>query len=303
VTTPPEAAYYIKSWGQLLVRTRLRILIGLDQICQTNSICPLVGIASSSEHLIMMTTRRNFLYLLGAGTTVTLLGAGTKASWAAPAMTAVTADVFKLPPLTYEYNALEPHIDAATMKFHHDKHHAAYVKNLNAAVNKYPELKTKTVEQLLTNLGKLPKDIQTTVRNNGGGHLNHSMFWQIMAPKSGGVATGPIASKIKAQFGTFDAFKTQFNEAGTKLFGSGWVWLVNRQGKLEIMTTSNQDSPISQGLYPIMGNDVWEHAYYLNYQNRRPDYLSAWWNVINWAEVNQRFDRAASLEENRSLKA
>jgi superoxide dismutase, Fe-Mn family len=239
----------------------------------------------------MMTTRRNFLYLLGAGTTLTLFGA-TKDSWAAPAATSVATDVFKLPPLTYDYNALEPHIDATTMKFHHDKHHAAYVKNLNAAVNKYPELKTKTVEELLTNLGKLPKDIQTTVRNNGGGHLNHSMFWQIMAPKSGGVATGAIASKINAQFGTFDSFKTQFNEAGTKLFGSGWVWLVNRQGKLDIITTSNQDSPISQGLYPIMGNDVWEHAYYLNYQNRRPDYLSAWWNVINWTEVNQRFERS-----------
>ena len=240
----------------------------------------------------MMTTRRNFLYLLGAGTTIMLFGADTKAGWAAPATKSVATDVFKLPPLTYDYNALEPHIDAATMKFHHDKHHAAYVKNLNAAVNKYPELKTKTVEELLTNLGKLPKDIQTTVRNNGGGHLNHSMFWQIMAPKSGGVATGALASKIKAEFGTFDAFKTQFNEAGTKLFGSGWVWLVNRQGKLDIITTSNQNSPISEGLYPIMGNDVWEHAYYLNYQNRRADYLSAWWNVINWTEVNQRFERS-----------
>ena len=240
----------------------------------------------------MITTRRNFLHLLGVGTTVTLFGTGADASWAAPATTSVAMDVFKLPPLTYDYNALEPHIDAATMKFHHDKHHAAYVKNLNVAVNKYPELATKTVEQLLTSLDKLPQDIQTTVRNNGGGHLNHSMFWEIMAPNSGGVATGAIASRIDTQFGTFDAFKTQFNEAGTKLFGSGWVWLVNRQGKLDIITTSNQDSPISQGLYPIMGNDVWEHAYYLNYQNRRPDYLSAWWNVINWTEVNRRFERS-----------
>lgn len=239
-----------------------------------------------------MTTRRNFLYLIGTGTAVTLFSTSAKASWAAPGTTSVARDVFKLPPLTYDYNALEPHIDATTMKFHHDKHHAAYVKNLNAAVNKYPELKTKTIEELLTSLGKLPKDIQNTVRNNGGGHFNHSMFWQIMAPKGGGVATGAIGSKIKAQFGTFDSFKTQFNEAGTKLFGSGWVWLVNRQGKLDIITTSNQDSPISQGLYPIMGNDVWEHAYYLNYQNRRPDYLAAWWNVINWTEVNQRFERS-----------
>jgi superoxide dismutase, Fe-Mn family len=241
----------------------------------------------------MLTTRRNFLYLLGAGTTGTYFGTVTKSTWAAPtATTAATTDVFKLPPLTYDYNALEPHIDATTMKFHHDKHHAAYVKNLNAAVDKYPALKSKTVEELLMNLDKLPKDIQTTVRNNGGGHFNHSMFWQIMAPKSGGVPTGSIATRIKSQFGTFDAFKTQFNDAGTKLFGSGWVWLVNQKGKLQIITTPNQDSPITQGLFPIMGNDVWEHAYYLNYQNRRPDYLAAWWNVINWTEVNKRFEKS-----------
>nr|WP_295622147.1 superoxide dismutase [Chamaesiphon sp. GL140_3_metabinner_50] len=240
-----------------------------------------------------MATRRNFLYLLGAGTTGTLLGALPGASWAAPTTaTAVATDVFKLPPLTYDYSALEPHIDAATMKFHHDKHHAAYVKNLNAAVNKYPQLQTKTVEQLLTSLNTLPKDIQTTVRNNGGGHYNHTMYWQIMGPKGGGTPTGEIATAIKTQFGTFDAFKSQFNEAGTKLFGSGWVWLVRQQGQLKIITTPNQDSPISQGIYPIMGNDVWEHAYYLNYQNRRPDYLAAWWNVINWTEVNNRFAKS-----------
>jgi superoxide dismutase, Fe-Mn family len=244
----------------------------------------------------MITSRRNFIYLLSAGTAATFFGSVTNSSWAAPTTTpAVTADVFKLPPLTYDYNALEPHIDAATMKFHHDKHHAAYVKNLNAAVNKYPQLKTKTVEELLKNLGKLPKDIQTVVRNNGGGHLNHSMYWQIMGPKAGGTPTGEIAMAIKNQFGSFDAFKTQFNEAGTKLFGSGWVWLVREKGQLKIVTTKNQDNPISQGLYPIMGNDVWEHAYYLNYQNRRPDYLSAWWNVINWTEVNQRFAKSLKV--------
>jgi superoxide dismutase, Fe-Mn family len=182
---------------------------------------------------------------------------------------------FELPPLNYDYNALEPHIDATTMKFHHDRHHATYVKNLNAAVTKYPELKTKTIEQLLTSLGTLPKDIQTIVRNNGGGHSNHSMYWQIMEPKCGGAPTGEIATAIKTQFGSFDTFKTQFSEAGTKLFGSGWVWLVTEKGQLKIITTTNQDSPISQGLYPIMGNDMWEHAYYLNYQNRRPDYLAA----------------------------
>ena len=240
----------------------------------------------------MMTSRRNFLYLFGVGTTATYLGIPAP-SWGAPATTAATTDVFRLPPLTYDYNALEPHIDAATMKFHHDKHHAAYVKNLNTAVNKYPQLKTKTVEELLTNLDKLPTDIQTTVRNNGGGHLNHTMYWQIMAPKAGGAPTGEIATAIKTQFGSFDTFKSQFNEAGTKLFGSGWVWLVRQKaGTLKIITTSNQDNPISQGLYPIMGNDVWEHAYYLTYQNRRPDFLSAWWNVINWSEVDRRFGKS-----------
>jgi superoxide dismutase, Fe-Mn family len=247
-----------------------------------------------------MTNRRNFLYLLSAGTTGVFFGTVTKSSWANPvtaiAQTTTAAvpatDVFKLPPLTYAYNALEPHIDAATMKFHHDKHHAAYIKNLNAAVNKYPNFKTKSIEELLKNLDKLPKDIQTAVRNNGGGHFNHSMYWQIMGPKSGGAPTGAIATAIKTQFGSFENFKTQFNEAGTKLFGSGWVWLVSDKGRLKIVTTINQDNPISQGLYPIMGNDVWEHAYYLNYQNRRVDYLAAWWNVINWTEVNQRFAKA-----------
>ena len=240
-----------------------------------------------------MTTRRNFLYLLGVGATGTALGTIGEASWVAPAAIAATTETFKLPPLTYAYNALEPHIDATTMKFHHDKHHAAYVKNLNAAVTKYPELKTKTVKQLLTSLSTLPKDIQTTVRNNGGGHYNHTMYWKIMGPEGGGAPTGAIATAIENQFGTFDTFQSQFNEAGTKLFGSGWVWLVNDKSKLKIMTTSNQDSPISRGIYPIMGNDVWEHAYYLNYQNRRPDYLAAWWNVINWTEVNSRFERSS----------
>ena len=240
-----------------------------------------------------MTNRRNFLYLITAGTTGAFLSTPTNPSWAAPATTAaVTNTGFKLPPLTYDYNALEPHIDAATMKFHHDKHHATYIKNLNAAVNKYPQLKPKTVEELLTSLDKLPKEIQTVVRNNGGGHFNHSMYWQIMGPKGGGVPTGEIAKAIKTQFGSFDTFKTQFNEMGTKLFGSGWVWLVREKGQLKIVTTINQDNPISQGLYPIMGNDVWEHAYYLNYQNRRPDYLAAWWNVVNWTEVDRRFAKS-----------
>ncbi len=248
-----------------------------------------------------MTTRRNFLYLLGAGTTVAFFSIANDSSWADTA-TASTAqnvaaktDTFKLPPLTYDYNALEPHIDATTMKFHHDKHHATYVKNLNDAVNKYPELKTKSIEKLLQSISTLPKDIQTTVKNNGGGHYNHTMFWRIMGPNAGGAPVGAIATAIAKQYGSFDKFKTQFNEAGTKQFGSGWVWLVRDRGNLKIITTPNQDSPISQGIYPIMGNDIWEHAYYLKYQNRRPEYLSAWWNTINWQEVNKRFKKSQKV--------
>jgi superoxide dismutase, Fe-Mn family len=241
----------------------------------------------------MITTRREFSILLGAGAISTLFGILPNPSRATPAPPNTTnRDVFDLPALAYDYNALEPHIDATTMKLHHDKHHAAYVKNLNAAVNKYPELKTKTVEQLLVGLTKLPKDIQTTVRNNGGGHLNHTMYWQIMSPQGGGMPTGAIDRAIQTNFGTFDTFKSKFNDAGTKVFGSGWVWLVNDKNKLKIVTTANQDNPITQGLYPIFGNDMWEHAYYLTYQNRRPDYLSAWWNVINWAEVDRRFAKS-----------
>lgn len=240
----------------------------------------------------MMTSRRNFLYLVGAGTTGSFFGFANSSFAIDTATTAVKSPVFTLPPLTYAYNALEPHIDAATMKFHHDKHHAAYIKNLNGAIAKYPQLQSKTIEQLLASLGTLPKDIQNTVRNSGGGHYNHTMYWRIMGPKGGGAPTGAIATAIQSQFGSFDRFKTQFNQAGTKLFGSGWVWLVNDKNKLKIITTPNQDNPISQGLYPIMGNDVWEHAYYLKYQNRRPDFLAAWWNVINWTEVNSRYAKA-----------
>jgi superoxide dismutase, Fe-Mn family len=237
-----------------------------------------------------MTSRRNFIYLLGGGVATTLL-VNTQPSLAQS--TATAKEVFKLAPLTYDYAALEPHIDAATMRFHHDKHHAAYVKNLNGAVNKYPELLNKKIEFLLTNLDRLPADVRTTIRNNGGGHYNHTMFWEIMAPKAGGPPTGAIASAIKKDFGSFDKFKTLFNEAGTKQFGSGWVWLTKgKDGKLKISTTPNQDTPAMQGVYPIMGNDVWEHAYYLKYQNRRNEYLANWWNVINWNEVNNRFAKA-----------
>ncbi len=199
---------------------------------------------------------------------------------------------FELPPLPYDYAALEPFIDEATMKLHHDKHHQTYVTNLNGAVEKHAELGTKTPEELLKDLSSVPEDVRTVVRNNGGGHVNHTMFWQIMQPKGGGEPDGKLAEQIKADFGDFDNFKKQFNETTAKQFGSGWGWLVFKDGKLTILTTPNQDSPISQGLLPILGNDVWEHAYYLKYQNRRPEYLAAWWNTVNWQEVNKRFEAA-----------
>ena len=242
----------------------------------------------------MNLNRRHFLFLLGASTGVFALDTYAFAQ-NAPSGTQPRPNtgVIQLPPLPYAYEALEPHIDAATMRFHHDKHHAAYVKNLNAALDKHPELKSKSVESLLANLDNVPEDIRKIVRNNGGGHVNHSMFWRIMKPQGGGEPTGAIGSAINQNFGNFAAFKKQFNEAGTSRFGSGWVWLVrNKDNKLEVTTTPNQDSPISEGQYPIMGNDVWEHAYYLKYQNRRPDYLDAWWNVLNWDEINKRFAQA-----------
>ena len=196
-----------------------------------------------------------------------------------------------LPDLPYAFSALEPYIDALTMETHHDKHHAAYVKNLNAALEKHPELQTQSVEELLRSINTVPEDIRTAVRNNGGGHANHSMFWTIMAPEAGGPADGKVGEAIEKSFGSYAQFQEQFNDAGTKRFGSGWVWLVGQKGgKIEILSTANQDSPLMEGLYPILGNDVWEHAYYLKYQNRRPDYLKAWWNVVNWEAVNQRFE-------------
>ncbi len=200
---------------------------------------------------------------------------------------------FEVPSLSYAYEALEPHIDTTTMHLHHDKHHAAYVTNLNAALEKAPELQKVSAEELLKSLENVPEAIRTAVRNNGGGHVNHTMFWKIMAPQAGGPPTGAIADAIKNTFGDFNAFKEKFNDAGLKQFGSGWAWLVrDKGGKLQVMSTPNQDNPMSQGFYPIMGNDVWEHAYYLKYQNRRGDYLKEWWNVVNWAEVNKRFQES-----------
>ena len=194
-----------------------------------------------------------------------------------------------LPPLPYDYNALEPHIDEQTMRIHHDKHHAAYVNNLNAALEKHPELANKSVEDLVKGVNSVPDDIRAAVRNNGGGHINHTMFWEIMGPGKGGAPTGTIGDAIKSTFGDFEKFKTQMNDAGAKRFGSGWAWLLDVGGKLVIESTANQDSPLMEGKKPILGIDVWEHAYYLKYQNRRPDYLAAWWNVVNWDAVNKRF--------------
>jgi superoxide dismutase, Fe-Mn family len=201
---------------------------------------------------------------------------------------------FEVPPLPYDYNALEPYIDEETMHLHHDKHHQAYVTNLNNALQGHADLQSRSAEDLIRNLNSLPQEIQTAVRNNGGGHVNHSMFWQIMGPNAGGEPTGPLAAAINQTFGSFDTFKQQFNDAGTKRFGSGWAWLVGDQnGNLSITSTANQDNPMMEGAFPIMGNDVWEHAYYLKYQNRRPEYLQAWWNVVNWDEVNKRFQNAS----------
>ena len=197
---------------------------------------------------------------------------------------------FEVPPLPYEYNALEPYIDTQTMQLHHDKHHAAYVNNLNNALQNQSQLASWTVEDLVQRINEVPESIRTAVRNNAGGHVNHSMFWQIMKPNGGGEPTGELGSAIQQAFGSFDQFKAAFNDAGVKRFGSGWTWLVlDRSGKLQVISTANQDSPMMDGMFPVMGNDVWEHAYYLKYQNRRPDYLAAWWNVVNWDEIVHRY--------------
>jgi superoxide dismutase, Fe-Mn family len=196
---------------------------------------------------------------------------------------------YELPKLPYAYDALEPHIDARTMEIHHTKHHNAYVTNLNGALEKHPDLAKKSLEELLGDLNSVPEDVRTVIRNHGGGTWNHSMFWEIMAPKAGGTPKGELLQAINAAFKSFEAFTEEFNKSATGRFGSGWAWLVKKGSGLAVVSTANQDNPLSDGATPILGIDVWEHAYYLNYQNRRPDYIAAWWNVVNWDAVAERF--------------
>ena len=197
-----------------------------------------------------------------------------------------------LPELSYSYDALEPYIDQATMNIHHTRHHATYINNLNAALEKYPDLQDKSAEELLKDLDSLPKDISAAVRNNGGGHYNHTLFWSIMGPGKGGEPEGELADKIKAKFGSFADFKEAFGKAALTRFGSGWAWLVlDKAGEVSVTSTLNQDSPVSDGLFPLLGLDVWEHAYYLKYQNKRADYIGAWWNVVDWGAVEARYNK------------
>jgi Fe-Mn family superoxide dismutase len=200
---------------------------------------------------------------------------------------------FELPPLPYAEDALEPNIDARTMSIHHDKHHAGYTNNLNKALEGHADLAAKSIEELLGDLNSVPEDIRTAVRNNGGGYANHSLFWRIMGPDGGGAPSGDLAKAIESAFGSFDAFKEEFSKAAGSRFGSGWAWLYVKDGKLAVTSTPNQDTPLMDGNTPILGLDVWEHAYYLNYQNRRPDYVSAWWNVVNWSAVADNFAAAS----------
>jgi superoxide dismutase, Fe-Mn family len=224
---------------------------------------------------------------------VCALGARAAAARDSAAYAAVAAAQvpYSLPPLPYPAAALEPHIDAKTMEIHHGRHHQSYVDNLNEALKKAPDLMNKALPELLASLEGVPESIRTAVRNNGGGHLNHAQFWTLMAPKAGGPPTGAIADALNSTFGSFDTFKERFNEAASSRFGSGWAWLSEEKGKLVVHSTANQDTPSMEGKRAIMGLDVWEHAYYLKYQNRRPDYISAWWNVVNWDEVNRRLKK------------
>jgi superoxide dismutase, Fe-Mn family len=237
---------------------------------------------------MLLLNRRQLLK--AAGTGAASLALARLAPFAAAADSSAG---FKLPPLPYAYDALEPHIDARTMEIHHDKHHAAYVNNLNAALKDHADLQGKKLTELLTDTKSLPDSIRQAVINNGGGDYNHTLFWHFMAPNAGGQPSGAVAKDIDSAFGSFDKFVAKFNEAATKRFGSGWAWLVvDGKGGLDVVSTANQDSPISSGKTPVLGIDVWEHAYYLKYQNRRPDYIKAWWNVVNWPFVAERISEA-----------
>jgi Fe-Mn family superoxide dismutase len=233
-------------------------------------------------------SRRDVLKALGAGATLLSLGAaGATAATGGPAKTAAgaTPQPFVLPKLDYAYDALEPHIDARTMEIHHSKHHQAYITNANTALAANPALQKLTAEDMLRDLGSLPEAVRTTLRNNVGGHVNHAFFWNVIGPRAGGAPGATLAAALTRSFGSVDAFKTQFGDAAMKRFGSGWAWLVQKDGRLAITSTANQDSPISEGSTPLLGLDVWEHAYYLKYQNRRADYVAAFWNVVSWPKV------------------
>ncbi len=199
---------------------------------------------------------------------------------------------YELPELPYAYDALEPHIDKETMNIHHTKHHNTYITNVNAALEGHDDLASKSIEELISDLNAVPEDIRTAVRNNGGGHANHSLFWKLLSPSGGGNPTGAVGEAINSKFGSFDEFKEKFAAAGKTRFGSGWAWLVLSNGELEVTSTPNQDSPLMEGKTPLLGLDVWEHAYYLKYQNKRPDYIEAFWNVVNWEEVSNRYETA-----------
>jgi Fe-Mn family superoxide dismutase len=248
----------------------------------------MVRLMNSSDSV----SRRDALKTLGAGAALLGLGAVATTNLAAAQPATVrggTTQPFSLPKLNYGYDALEPHVDARTMEIHHTKHHQSYITNANQALASQSSLQKLSAEDLLKNLNQAPESIRTTLRNNVGGHVNHALFWQTIGPKAGGAPKGAVADAITKTFGSFDAFKTQFGDAASKRFGSGWAWLTLQQGKLAITSTANQDSPLMDGASPLLGLDVWEHAYYLKYQNRRADYITAFWNVVNWEQVNTNF--------------
>lgn len=242
----------------------------------------------SSSHTL---SRRDALKTFGAGAAI--LGLGAVAGAAAPSGGA-TPHPFTLPKLAYAYDALEPHIDARTMEIHHSKHHQAYITNANNALTNHPALQKMSAEDMLRKLAALPESVRTTLRNNVGGHVNHAFFWRVIGPGGGGMPGGDLGAVVGKSFGSFDAFKTQFADAATKRFGSGWAWLSLKAGKLEITSTANQDSPLSEGAVPLLGLDVWEHAYYLKYQNRRPDYITAFWSLVRWDQVAANYAAAKS---------